>query len=428
MRDIRVGVPWAAPDLHRFNGDHPLPASLIAEYPGYRFDVTLSPANADNAARACVAADRLRGELKSLTPALPAPAIDEFIASRGTETQAMMFAPCDVQFLHTAPLTLGATPWMLHIEEMITLFAPFVWHGTSANVNIRELPAFRMVRHLLQQPACRAVFSHLSHSAAFLPVLFESEVLAAKVHHVPLGIEFSPAATAKIAARQAARGRNPGTTFLFTNSWSHQEGSFILRGGADVLGAFIELVAKYPDSRLIMLTPLPVSYYGPGFAEFVRRLPNVHMIETRVSDDDLVELMLAADVFLIPSVGLHALSVLRAMCCGLPVVVSDAPGNEEYVRHDETGLVVQGRRDKTAWYDETGFLHQTFEPVFGTSLGEFAGNLFRTMEQLVVDRERRLRIGAAARDYVLRRHRIEDWRAGFVRILDAIRPTLAPPA
>lgn len=420
-------MPWNAPDLRRFNGDHPLPASLIADYPGYRFDFTLSPADAVHAARAAAEAAALRQQISALTPPLPAASIDEFIASRGLATQAMMQAPCELQFLHTVPLTFGAKPWILHIEELITLFAPFVWHGTSANMRVRELPVYRIIRHLIEQPACRAVFSHLGHSAEFLPVLFDSPGLAAKVHHVPLGLEFSPAATRKIADRQAARGGGAGTTFLFTNSWSHEEGSFILRGGADVLGAFIQLVAKYPDARLILLSPLPVSYYGAAFGDFVRRLPNVHVIDTRVSDDELVELMLAADAFLIPSVGLHALSILRAMYCGLPVVVSDAPGNEEFVRDGETGIVVAGRRGKTAWYDATGFLHQTFEPVFGTTLGELAANLFGAMEQLVLDRERRLRIGRAAREHVLLHHPIDAWRAGFVRILEAIRPTLGNP-
>ncbi|MBV8534126.1 MAG: glycosyltransferase family 4 protein [Alphaproteobacteria bacterium] len=424
MSEIRVGVPWNAPGLHRFNGDHPLPSSLIADYPGYRFDFTLSPADAAHIKDATAAAAGLRKRLQTLTPAPSAELIEEFIVSRGLQTQAMMLAPCDLHFLHTAPLTLGVKPWILHIEEMITLFAPFVWHGTSANVNIRELPAYRMVKQLLEAPACRAVFSHLRHSYEFLPVLFDSEALAAKVHHIPLGLEFSPAATKKIAERQGSRGSGDGTTFLFTNSWSQQEGSFILRGGADVLGAFIELVAKHPSSRLIILSTLPVSHYGAGFADFARKLPNVHIIETRVSDDELVDLMLAADVFLIPSVGLHALSILRAMYCGLAVVVSDAPGNDEYVRHDQTGVIVEGRRGKTAWYDEIGFLHQTFEPVFGKSLGAFAGNLFRAMEQLVDDHERRLRIGQAARQHVLREHAIEPWRAGFQHLLDGIRPSL----
>lgn len=424
MSDIRVGVPWDAPGLHRFNGDHPLPSSLISEYPGYRFDFTLSPADAPHIKQANDAAAALRHDLRALTPTPSIELVDEFVVSRGLQTQAMMLAPCDLHFLHTAPLTLGVKPWILHIEELITLFAPFVWHGTSANVNIRELPAYRMIKRLLESDACRAVFSHLRHSYEYLPVLFDSKVLAAKVHHVPLGLDFSPAATRKIAARQDARASAAGTTFLFTNSWSQQEGSFILRGGADVLGAFIELVAKYPNSRLIMLTSLPVSYYGEGFAAFARKLPNVHIIDTRVSDDELVDLMLAADVFLIPSVGLHALSILRAMYCGMAVVVSDAPGNDEYVRHDATGVVVEGRRGKTAWYDDIGFLHQTFEPVFGKSLGAFAGNLFLAMEQLVQDRERRLRLGQAARAQALREHGIEAWRAGFVRILDHIRPTL----
>jgi len=129
-------------------------------------------------------------------------------------------------------------------------------------------------------------------------------------------------------------------------------------------------------------------------------------------------------VFLIPSVGLHALSVLRAMYCGMAVVVSDAPGNDEFVADNQTGVIVPGRRGKTAWYDDTGFLHQTFEPVFATKLGDFAGNLYRAMEQLVIDPERRKRIGAAAREHVRQNHRIEEWRAGFRGILDEIRPTL----
>ncbi len=425
-REIRVGVPWNAPGLLRFNGDHPLPGSLVADYPGYRFDFALSPADTTNIRRANAAADELRRGLRGMTPTPSSEMVEEFVVSRGLQTQAMMLAPCDLHFLHTAPLTLGIKPWILHIEEMITLFAPFVWHGTSANVRIRDMPAFRMVRYLLESPACRAVFSHLTHSVNYLPTLFDSEKLAAKVHHVPLGIEFSSAATKKITERQDQRGGIPGTTFLFTNSWSQQEGSFILRGGSDVIGAFIELVAKYPDSRLIILSKLPVSHYGEGFAELVRRVPNLHVIENRVSDDELVDLMMAADVFLIPSVGLHALSLLRAMYCGLAVVASDAPGNDEFVTHDSTGIIVPGRLGKTAWYDETGFLHQTFEPVFGQKLGDFAGNLFRAMEQLVLDPERRKRIGRAARDHVRRHHRIDEWRAGFVKILDRIRPGLAP--
>ncbi|HEX9463995.1 MAG TPA: glycosyltransferase family 4 protein [Alphaproteobacteria bacterium] len=424
MDDIRVGVPWNAPGLLRFNGDHPLPGSLVADYPGYSFDFTLSPADAANIRRANAAADAFRQALRAQTPTPSTEMIEEFIVSRGLQTQAMMLAPCDLHFLHTAPLTLGIRPWILHVEELITLFAPFVWHGTSADVHIRDLPAYRMVKYLLESPACRAVLSHLTHSRDFLPVLFDSPKLADKVHHVPLGVEFSSAATKKITERQGSRSQAPGTTFLFTNSWSQQEGSFILRGGADVIGAFIELVAKHPASRLIMLSTLPVSHYGEGFAQFVRQVPNLHLIDHRVSDDELVDLMMASDVFLIPSVGLHALSVLRAMYCGLAVVVSDAPGNDEFVSHDQTGIVVEGRRGKTAWYDEIGFLHQTFQPMFGQKLGDFAGNLFRAMEQLVTDADRRRRLGQAAREHVRRHHRIEGWRAGFKKILDQVRPTL----
>jgi glycosyltransferase involved in cell wall biosynthesis len=425
MREIRVGTPWNAPGLQRFNGDHPLPGSLVADYPGYRFDFALSPAEAPNIRVAQDEANALRRDLSNLNPLPMGADVEEFVVSRGLQTQAMMLAPCDLHFLHTAPLTHGKKPWIIHVEELLTLFAPFVWHGTSANVDIRKVPAYRMVKRLLEAPACRAVFSHLRHSRDFLPVLFDSEILAKKAHHIPLGCEFSSAATKKIAERQDSRGGLPGTTFLFTNSWSQQESSFVLRGGSDVIRAFLGLVQKYPDVRLIMLTSLPVSHYGEGFRDFVHKVPNLTLIEQRASDDELVELLMTADVFLIPSVGLHALSILRSMYCGLPTVVSDAPGNDEFVEHDRTGIVVPGRRGKTAWYDEIGFLHQTFEPVFSRELGDFSGALFQAMEQLHLNPERRRRIGAAAREHVRLHHRMDSWRDGFFRLLESVRPTLS---
>src|SRR5947207_14317207 len=147
-RHIRIGTPWSAPALVRFNGDHPLPTSLIADYPGYSFDFTLSPADAANIRHAQEAGDVLRRSLLAQVPPPSSEAVEEFVVSRGLQTQAMMLAPCDLHFLHTAPLTLGLKPWILHIEELLTLFAPFVWHGTSANVQIREVPVFRMIKHL----------------------------------------------------------------------------------------------------------------------------------------------------------------------------------------------------------------------------------------------------------------------------------------
>ena len=156
VREIRVGTPWNAPGLQRFNGDHPLPGSLIADYPGYSFDFALSPTDAANIHRAQEEANALRRDLSGLTPMPVAADIDEFVVSRGLQTQAMMLAPCDLHFLHTAPLTHGRTPWILHIEEMITLFAPFVWHGISANVEIRKVPAYRFVRRMLESQIGRA--------------------------------------------------------------------------------------------------------------------------------------------------------------------------------------------------------------------------------------------------------------------------------
>lgn len=419
---LRIGVPWRAPALWQCNGDHPLPSSLIHDYRDCVFTPDLAPVDSGMKS-AAASGEILRRSLAAAAPDLSAAQIAELVASRLPESQAMMAAPCDLHFLHTAPMTFGARPWMLHFEENVTLFAPFVWHGRSANVAIREQPVYRLVKHLLEAPACRALFSHLRHSRDWLPTLFDSPPLAEKTHYVPLGIEFSPADTKLIAERQVARRGLSGTTFLFTNSWLQNDSSFMLRGGADAVRAFAALAARYPDVRLILLSRLPTSQCGPDFAAVVRQTPNLHVIDYRVSDDALVELMMSADVFVLPSAGLHALSILRAMYCGMATIVSDAPGNDEFIADGETGIVVPGRRGKTAWYDEIGFLHQTFESSFTGPSDDYAGKLFQAMEALHLNPDRRRQIGAAARRHVLAHHRIEDWRGGFERIIEKIRST-----
>lgn len=97
--------------------------------------------------------------------------------------------------------------------------------------------------------------------------------------------------------------------------------------------------------------------------------------------EDMPELLPALDIFALPSrwEGL-SLAILEALACGLPVVVSDIPGNRDLVEVDRDGLVFPD---------------------------DDAAALAAALTRLVSDAESRRAFGRAGRVKVLRDYRLE---------------------
>jgi glycosyltransferase involved in cell wall biosynthesis len=398
--------------------------SLLAPRAGYEFLIDLpQPTRADRE-KAAAERDALVDGLAAACPDLPRDAVVAFADSRDLESQAQIVAADpDLTLPHSMPFVFGQRPWLAHIEELMTLFAPFLWHGTTANKDVRAMPVWRLVRAMLENPNCRAISSHLRHSHEWIGRLFESPAIAAKSHHIPFGIDFPSALRARIEAAQATRGDRQGCTFLFTNSWGQNDESFVLRGGMETVAAFGALVARRPECRLILRTAIP-KMFGPGFEALVRGLPNVEIVDERLGFEAFIDLFLRADVFLVPSCGLHTVSILQAMACGAATIASDAPAVDEFLADGETGLAVRGRLGRTSWYDAHGFLNQTFEPMMKSYDADFARALADAMESLAADPARRLRLSRAGRAHVAANHAIGPWLDGFGRVLDSVRASL----
>lgn len=420
----RVAAPWRTPIFQWLGGDHPMMTSLLVPREGYEFLLDMPAPTKAHRKRAMAERDALAGELSASVPDLPRDVIDKFVESRDEESQAQIAAAePDLTFPHSMPFVYGQRPWLTHIEELMTLFAPFLWHGKTANVDVRGLPVWKLVRAMLENDRCRSISSHLKHSHEFIGRLFDSPKIQAKSHYVPFGISFPPDMQARIDAAQAARTTRAGCTFLFTNSWGQQDESFVLRGGMETLAAFGTLVARRPDCRLILRTQIP-KLFGPDFEKFVRSIPNVEIVDTRLGFPEFIDLFLRADVFLIPSCGLHTVSLLQAMACGTATIASDAPAVDEFLTDGETGVAVKGRLGRTSWYDAFGFLNQTFEPMMKSYDAAFASGLVSAMDAMAGDSALRLRISRAGRDHVARHHAIGPWVDGVGQILDSVRAGL----
>jgi glycosyltransferase involved in cell wall biosynthesis len=126
---------------------------------------------------------------------------------------------------------------------------------------------------------------------------------------------------------------NPGFTLLSTRGWEP------IYGVEVIAKAFAEAAQALPELRLIMLS-------NGSQASLLRQIFSRGGVEERVffpgqvSIDDLPRYYQQADLYLSAS---HSdgtsISLLEAMACGKPVLVSNIPGNLEWVTPELNGWV-----------------------------------------------------------------------------------------
>jgi glycosyltransferase involved in cell wall biosynthesis len=118
----------------------------------------------------------------------------------------------------------------------------------------------------------------------------------------------------------------------------------------DVLAkAFVKAARKEPDLNLILLAG------GSEGARIRGILINGGVLERvtfggQISQNDLPRWYHWADVYISPShVDGSSVSLMEALACGLPCLVSDIPANREWVREGENGwLFPDGEEDALA--------------------------------------------------------------------------------
>lgn len=434
-RSVTVAAPFDVPVYRYANGRHPLLTQLVEHSRIARFRPVERRAP-DLAAlyRAMRQADDLGGRLSAALPAdlQDGPeAILAYLLSRDVESQAQIPGDVDLVFHHTTPLTYGATPWVLHVENVTTLFWPFLSHGRTHGVELWREPAFAIVRAVLADDACRGILTHMQGTVEALHRVFRSDAVSRKVRYAPLGVHVPAGERERIAAAMAAKHR-PGRTveILFTNSWHQGPENFFTRGGLEVIDAFLAVHRVFPDVHLTIRSVIPDGVRESDLGRAVLGHPAITVLDEAVSDAALSELFLAADVFLLPSAALHSVSTLRAMEYGAVCVVSDLPAFREFIEPDVTGVVVPGRWSRVYTTDpESGWEQDDYAALQTLDRG-VADSLGQALLDLCRDPERRRALAGRAQAACAGRFSFEGFRDGFDAMLAeaaAAGPVAAPP-
>lgn len=422
-----LGIPWCNHWYDAHNGRHPLMTAPLKAPGQIRFLIYRPEPEARNPdARVLAHWSGFRTRFAALdqdalscTRAEPA----VFLGFRALRL-ATQPPPVDVEFLHTFPYTAGAIPFVFHIEQPETLFGPL--HPWPCFKVTRDMASFRLTRALLADPRCLGIMTHIRATRRGLASFFDDSRITAKLRYVPFGA--LPPAPKHRLRRPARRGS--ACTFLFTNGFTPRPVNFFLRGGVDVLASFLRVNRQYPETRLVIAAPLP-THLDAMLLDRVLRHPRIRWYRERLDDGRFAALFRDADAYLLPSVMVHAVSVVQAMHSALPVVVADSFGCSEFVRHGKNGLIVPGRR-LAVWRPDAGQYRMDYQPVLN-ALGApadplFTNRLARAMADLARDPKLRRRLGCEAQRTARRRHRGETWCRGVHEWLEeSVRPLAEPP-
>jgi N-acetyl-alpha-D-glucosaminyl L-malate synthase BshA len=137
----------------------------------------------------------------------------------------------------------------------------------------------------------------------------------------------------------------------------------------------LEKVIKEIPAKLLLVGD------GPDRSEcerLCRQLGLCDDVKFLGKQDGLVEILNAADIFLIPSQSeSFGLAALEAMACGLPVISSNIGGLPELVRHNETGYIAGiGDIDRMAKYVSDLLTNQKKYEHFSANARNRAVNVF----------------------------------------------------
>jgi glycosyltransferase involved in cell wall biosynthesis len=111
--------------------------------------------------------------------------------------------------------------------------------------------------------------------------------------------------------------------------------NFELKGGIEVVDAFLELSKKYDRLELAIRSWVP-----PEIKEKCSRQPNITIFHSPLSDEALADLYASSDVFVFPSHANLGMAILEAMSYQLPVVALGVYDVPEAVEDMKTGVLL----------------------------------------------------------------------------------------
>jgi len=285
---------------------------------------------------------------KCMAIGVTADEFNHFLNSRDIADSQLM-PPNIPIWVAVIPGYVGPNDWMLETEDCWHFFEPFFGNGRNTTVDVKNSFVTKILKVLFEFDNCKGIITHTKDSFNFIKILFGNKVFS-KTYFCPQAVEI-PADDLKLTPKVSDT-----TTLLFHGSWNHTPEHFYLRGGYEMIQAFLKANSKNSNVKLNIVYNR--NALDSQTLQILDTHPDIKFYSEYLNDDELNSVRNASDIFIIPAYRLHSMSTLLSLCRGNPVICCDGWGFDEYVINNYNGIIAKGQ--KCSYYDSDGLMREAY--------------------------------------------------------------------
>jgi len=298
-------------------------------------------------------------------------------------------------------VSYGSTPWVTSFETMTPRFRATLGRHQGPDCGYASLATDKKVARALEALAGNACRSVIALSDCALAI--QRELISV---FPDLRSSIEPKLTTlhppqePLVSEPTALGPDEPIRFIFVG------GSFIRKGGREILDAFRQVRRETPYIRLIVVSSLQIDPYATQEGEKEVETARCVLEENEAWIDyypglpnrEVLELMKSSHVGLLPThADTYGYSLLEFQASGLPVISTDVRALSE-INNDDAGWLIRVPKNRLG---EALYTTAEDRRVLGETIRK---GLVAAIREIAADRASITRKGAAALELIRQRH------------------------
>jgi len=215
----------------------------------------------------------------------------------------------------------------------LSSFHPLVVAAWGSDILV-EAKKSRVLR-ILGRFTVRVADAVIVDSIVKRKALLDLDCVPSKIHSFPWGIDLDKFRPKRLARTEQEEHRSPGSRIVVSTRMH-----FPIYGVEYLIRAIPAVLSQMRGVTFLVAGDGPLREYHASLARKLGIQEHVRF-PGAIPNDLMPDLLNGADVYVSTSLSDGAsASLMEALACGLPVIVTDIPGNKEWVRDGKNGFLV----------------------------------------------------------------------------------------